>query len=78
MEMNRPAVDAAGDGEFRRDPLCSLLDELVAMRWVLSKGVRDHPDLPANLTTRLRLAGSELDVTITELKALIGANGLPF
>ena len=78
MEMNRPAVNPAGDGEFKRDPLCSFLDELVAMRWVLSKGLRDNPDLPAKLATRLWRAGGELDVTITELKALIGEKGLPF
>ena len=77
MEMNRPAVNATGDGEFNRGELGSLLDELVAMRWDLSKGLRDKPDLPALLTAHLARVGDELDVTIEAMKALLRDHGSP-
>ncbi len=72
MEMDRPMVNATGDGEFDRAQLCSLLDELVAMRWDLSAGLRDNP-YPAILTAHLRRVGDELDVAIDAMKALIGS-----
>jgi len=72
MEMSRPAVNATGDGELNRGQLCSLLDELVAMRWDLNKGLRDNP-YPGILTAHLRRVGDELDVTIDAMKALIGS-----
>jgi hypothetical protein len=75
MEMNRPAVDATGDGEFNQNQLCSLLDELVAARWDLNKRLRDNPDLPSILTARLRRVGDELDIKIDAIKTLVG---LPF
>ena len=77
MEVNRPAVNATGDGEFRPDRLCGLLDELVAMQWNLSKRLRDNPNLPASLTVRVRRVGGELELTIDALKSLIGEPGLP-
>ncbi len=73
MEMNRPAVNFTGYGEFTRGELCSLLDELVAMRWDLSKGLCDKPDLPALLMEHPARVGDELDVTIDAMKALIGS-----
>ncbi len=76
MEMNRPAVNPTGDGEFNRGQLCSLLDELVAMRWDLSKGLRDNP-YPALLAAHLRRVGDELDITIEAMKALIRDHGSP-
>jgi len=72
MEMNRPAVDPTGDGEFGRGQLFGLLDELVAMRWDLSDRLRDNSDLPAILAVHLRRLGDELNVTIGAVKTFIG------
>ncbi len=72
MELNRSAVEPTGDGAFGRGRLCSLLDELVAMRWDLSDCLRDDSDFPAILAVHLRRVGDELDVTIGAVRALIG------
>ena len=73
---NRLAGYATGNGKFEQDQLCSLLDELVAMRWDLSKGLRDNP-YPALLAAHLRRVGDELDITIEAMKALIRDHGSP-
>ena len=77
MEMNRAAINATGDGEFKRNRLCGLLDELMVMHWDLSKNLRDNPDLPATLTARLWQVSAELDVTINTLKTLVREQELP-
>ena len=72
---NRPAGYATGNGKFEQDQLCSLLDELVAMRWDLSKGLSDG--FPELLTNHLRRVSTELDVTIDTLTTLIREEGPP-
>lgn len=76
MKLNRPAVNATGDGKFRLDQLCSALDTLVAMRWQFNDALRISPDLPGILIGRLRRVDSELDVTIDTLKTFIREHGL--
>jgi hypothetical protein len=69
--MNRPEVNASADGRLAADPLCSLLDTLVAMRWDLNQCLRADPDLPVTLTLHLMRVGSELDGSINVLKMFI-------
>jgi hypothetical protein len=75
METDRPAVNAGGDGQFKSDRFCSLLDALVAMRWDLNQWLRAGPDPPPTLTLHLARVGSELDGAINALKILIGEAG---
>jgi hypothetical protein len=73
--INRPAGYATGNGKFEQDQLSNLLDELVAMRWDLSKGLSDG--FPEVLADQLRRVSTELDVTIDTLTTLIREQGLP-
>jgi hypothetical protein len=73
--INHPAGNATGNGKFEQGQLCNLMDELVAMRWDLSKGLSDG--FPEILTDHLRRVSTELDVTIDTLTTLIREQGLP-
>jgi hypothetical protein len=72
--INRLAGNATGNRRFEQDQLCNLMDELVAMRWDLSKGLSDG--FPELLTDHLRRVSTELDVTIDTLTTLIREQGL--
>jgi hypothetical protein len=73
--INRPVGNATVNGEFQQDQLSNLLDELVAMRWDLSKGLSDV--FPEVLADQLRRVSTELDVTIDTLTTLIREQALP-
>lgn len=71
MELNRPAVNPPADGRFNADPLCELLDTLVAMRWDLNQCLRAGQHLPSTMTAPLMRVDSELDGAINALKKLL-------
>ena len=73
--ISRPVGYATVNGEFQQDQLSNLLDELVAMRWDLSKGLSDV--FAEVLADQLRRVSTELDVTIDTLTTLIREQALP-
>jgi hypothetical protein len=66
-----------GDGRLRLDPLCHLLDALVAMRWDLKTRVHDGLELPEAVTVRLQGVDDDLDDVILALKSFLREQGQP-
>jgi hypothetical protein len=66
-----------GNDIFKRNHLYNLLDTLVAMSWDLNNALHDGADLPETVTDPMQRVDVELRLSITEVKSLIGEQGLP-
>jgi hypothetical protein len=78
MDAHFSSVQLTGGNDtFKRNHLYNLLDTLVAMSWDLNNALHDGADLPGTVTDHMQRVDVELRNSITEVKSLIGEQGLP-
>jgi hypothetical protein len=75
MERNRPAPNAAA--AFNRKAVCNLLDVFIAMRWDLSKVLRDDSGISPPVLDHVRRVDDELNIAIKSLRTLVQNQAAP-